>query len=536
MSGEKEVTRRNYIKYAGAGIVVVAGAAAGAYYSIRPPTETTTATTGPKLGGEVNYGLGEAPRSFDPVLAGSEGEYYDLYTAYERLLRYDEKMNLAPELAERWEASPDGKEYTFYLRKGVKFHNGKDFTAEDVKFSFDRLNKMKEQSVAGLFFAKLDHSEVLDTYTVKIVNSEPWAPFLNAMPLHSASILPALTEEVDWNNTMIGTAPFKFVERVQGQYEKFEKNADYWGGKPLLDNLWFRRVVDPTARAMAFESKQFDCMQGFGAKDAERLQQNTDLTIAKTQSQMWMCLEMQHNSASHIFSPNPSKNEKVNSDRPRKLRQALNYAIDREEIAKVVYEGWAIPTYTGLPPEYLGYYSPPGLEHNVDKAKQLLSEAGYPNGLQGVKLATYADFNFPQMAELLKAQCEKSGIGLDVQVQDLGLFEQTMGDGTADITLDCNVLKLDPALTVTPYPAWVLNYKEGTDATFDQIAKDTTTIMDKDQRAAALKRLQEYVFAENMWLIAVVFIDYVAGWWNTLHGVKISSPPLLLKFDETWKE
>ena len=545
MTTEDKVTRRGYVKYAGAGIIVVAGAAAGAYYASRPAspgvttTETSATSAGPKYGGVINNGMGTKSFSLDPALAGNEGEYGVIFTAYERLLRYDENMALQPELAERWEASPDGTEYTFYIRKGVKFHNGKELTADDVRYTFDRLNEMKEQSVAGLFFAKLDHTELIDDYTVKIVNSEPWAPFLNAMPLHSASILPRLPtgEEVDFNTAVIGTGPFQMTDRVQGQYEKFDKFGDYWvQGIPYVDTLWFRRVVDDTARAMSFESKQFDSQEGFSSKDAQRLMTNPDLTFVQKQSQTWSCLEFQVNAQSRIFAPDPAKGEKINSDRPRKLRLAMNYAINREEIARVVYEQFASATYTGFPPEYLGYYSPPGFEQDINKAKQLLTEAGYPDGLKGVKLCTYPDFHFPEQAELLQTQVAQAGIQMDIEVQEVNTFVQTMGEGTADITLDCNVLKLDPALSIAPYPEWVLNYKPGMDPAYDQIAKDCYTIMDSAQRAEALKKLQSYLFFENAWFIAIVYWDYLAAWWNTLHGVKVSNPTFQLKFEETWKE
>jgi ABC-type transport system substrate-binding protein len=551
-----KLSRRKFIKYAGGAVAVAAVAAAGygLYQATQPsqmpaPTATTAASTtpamttatGPIYGGELNYATQQASVSLDPQLTASDGSYYVIRQCMNGLLAFDENMQLVPALAERWESSADAKEYTFWLRKGVKFHNGKNFTADDVKFTFERIKALGDRSTAHLFFQKIDHAEVIDDYTVKIVNSEPWTPFLRALPLEKASILPHLSDSElasiggDFSNTLIGTGAFEWDSRVQSQYDKFEKFADYWEkGLPYLDRLWLRPLVDPVSLVAAFESHQMDSIQGIPADQMPRLQGNTNLEMISVPGNEWTDLEFLLNSKSHLFSPDPAKNETVNSDRPMKLRQAVNYAVDRQEIVDVIFSGYGEATFTPLPKQFEGYYNPPGWEHDIDKSKKLLSDAGYANGLTGVSLHTYNLSWTERYAELLKSQLGKAGIEIEITPDEEATLYQGQASGTYDITLDFNALKNDSTLSIAPYPGWTTNYQTGMDPSMDKIMNDCYTVGDPAQRAEAIKQLQIRLI-EVAWILPLTHPPFLCGYWKNLQGVDVSVPGFYMTYARAWK-
>ncbi len=563
---EKDITRRKYLKYVGAGVVVVAVAGAGAYYATQPPTAppvttattappvttattappvtTATTPTGPVLGGLLNYAGPQASLDLDPQLSQADGSYDVMYMCMERLVEFDDNFNLVPMLAESWDISADGKEYTFHLRKGVKFHNGKDFTADDVKWTFDRIKSLGSQSPAYLFSSAFDHADIVDDYTVKLVNSTPFAPFLNGLTLCYFSMLPHLSDADykaiggNFSNALIGTAPFKWSERVLNQYDHFVKNPQgHWSTnpkEPYLDEMMHKYLTDTTARMLALESHQVDVIKALPYTDIARLKAKSDLQISATPGGDWDTIDFPVNGVAHIFSPDPAKGEHLNSDRPKKLRQAVNLAIDRDEIVKVIYQGQADPIFTCVPPKWLGYYSPTGWTHDLARAKQLVAEAGYPNGVKGVLIDTYNFTWYADLCSLIKDQLGKAGFDCTVQPLEEGTLYKSFTDGTHDFHVVNHALKNDPGLSSGPYPAWQLNYKKGSEPDFDKLLSDAMTTIDPTQRAAVLAKLQDYMYGENAWQIPLVSYYYTYGNGTNIHGLETPPPKKSIFFRKAW--
>lgn len=298
------------------------------------------------------------------------------------------KSELVPGLAEKWDISPDGKVYTFHLRKGVKFHNGEELTAEDVVYTFDRMLNPATKALNTDFLSmiagadermegKADHTsglKVIDKYTVEITLKGPFAPFLANIATPAGSIFNKKATEAagqDFGLHPVGTGPFKLKEWKYNDQIVLEAFPDYFRGKAPLDQLVVKIVPDPETQRMLFETGKLDVF---------------DLDNARSQIP--------------YFRDNPKWKDHIVSG-PRvgtyyyalnqaippldnvKVRQAIQYAINRELLLEKLYYNTGVPAKGVLAPGLAGYNPDlPGFPYDPEKAKQLLKEAGYENGFE----------------------------------------------------------------------------------------------------------------------------------------------------------
>ncbi|MEM7423797.1 MAG: ABC transporter substrate-binding protein [Pseudomonadota bacterium] len=311
-------------------------------------------------------------------------------TIYESLVTRDAALALQPELAESWTSAPDG--WTFKLREGVKFHGGEDFTAEDVVFSFARANheasdfKEQAKNVASV--------EVIDDYTVKLVTDGPnpilpnqltgilmmdsgWATANN---VEAPQDFKAKEETFAVRNTN-GTGPYKVISRAPDELTVLERNADWWGNGVFpgnIDKIEYRPIGNAATRVAALLSGEVDFVLDPPLQDLKRIGGADGLktsTVAQIRSIFFgMDQGVDELRSSDVKGKNPFKDPKV--------RAAVNHAIDKEAIKRVVMEGLSFPTGMITPPGVLG--NTPGNDgpypFDAAKAKALLAEAGYPDG------------------------------------------------------------------------------------------------------------------------------------------------------------
>ncbi|MFN3982985.1 MAG: ABC transporter substrate-binding protein, partial [Caldilinea sp.] len=233
---------------------------------------------------------------------------------FESLVKQTPNLDaVEPLLAESWE-QPDDVTYIFKLRQGVKFHNGDDFTAEDVKASFDRVMDEATGASRRPDFLPVAAVEVVDDYTVKFAMSAPYGPFLSK--LENLAILPA-GQTSDPAQEPIGTGPFKFKEWITGQSITLEKNPDYWQtGLPYLDSIVYRPIAEPSTRIVELQTGNVDVLNAVPAKDVATLEADANLTVHRNAG-----VTRDHvgfNMESPIFKDNPN------------LRKAIAWAVDRE--------------------------------------------------------------------------------------------------------------------------------------------------------------------------------------------------------------
>lgn len=380
-------------------IILVLGACGGgdeqsdADDSSSDSTSEEAADESEDSGGEkvLVYARGGDSESLDPG-STSDGESSRVtQQVLETLLTFEaESFELEPGLARDWEVSDDGLTYTFYLQEGVKFHDGTDFNAEAVKINFDRFADPEHEYafaddgyvyfMYGAMFGGhkgdeghvVDEVVVVDDYTVEFRLNKPLGFFLQNMGMSYFAITsPAALEEYGptINENPVGTGPFKFVSWTKDESIILEKNEDYWKeGLPKVDKVIFEVIPDNAARLIALRSGDIDIMDGLNPDDAAGVEADDDLIL-------YTRAENNFGYIGFNVQKEPLDNEL--------LRQAISHAIDREAIVDALYAGYGTVAKNPLPPSYLGYNDDvEGYQYDVEKAKELLAEAGYADGLE----------------------------------------------------------------------------------------------------------------------------------------------------------
>src|SRR5690606_22047395 len=327
------------------------------------------------------FGLGSASAQTLIVAQGADAVNLDPHTTndqpssrvrrqiYETLIVMGEDLNLYPGLATSWEQL-DELTYEFKLREGVKFHNGETFKASDVKFTFERLLDPATAADAAFLLEVIDEIEIIDDYTIRIKTSAPFSPILAHLAHPVAAILneKAVTEAgADYGlRVAVGTGPFRFVDWVTQSHVTLERFDDYLGEPAKVARVVIRAIPEGTVRAIELETGGVDIAYDLEPIDRMRLEFNPNIEIFATESL----------SASYVgFNV-----QKAPFDNPL-VRQAVNYAIDVEPLVEVIYSGQAVQAFGPLSPKVFGAHTE--LEpypYDPQKARELLAEAGYPNG------------------------------------------------------------------------------------------------------------------------------------------------------------
>jgi len=362
-------------------------------------------------GGTVTYAAGADPDRLDPANAESNPAEAMNRMMYENLAKFDEKLKIVPGLAEKWEQSKDGLTWTFFLRKGIKFHDGTPFNAEAVKTFVERMIGPEKPSRAGLYTPFVKSVEVVNDSTVKIVLKSPFAFFLNNIA-HSASgiISPTALKTLgkDIARKAAGTGPFKFVEWVHGDHLTMVRNDDYWGGKPYLDKIIVKTVKEDSARVMMLQSGDAQLIVRIPPEDIPRLEKEKAVKLDTTETLRVLYIGI--NCAKKPFTD-------------VRVRQALNHAVDKEAIVKSIYQGRALVSNGIVAPLATGYFPVQGYSYDPDKAKKLLAEAGFPNGFKA-KLWT-PQGRYPkdfEMAQAVQQQLKKVGVDCTLDTMEWAAY------------------------------------------------------------------------------------------------------------------
>lgn len=377
----------------------------------------------------------------DPQM--TTAEYFVPLNVFDRLVQVEPGSNpprLAPMLAESWEISEDGKVFTFHLRKGVKFHNGDEFTAEDVAYTIHRLLNPATKSVQTDIFdslvgarERLDGKaetvpgiEVLDPMTIRLTLREPYAPFLAALATPGASIFSKKFTEPRSEKFGLaaedtcGTGPFVLKEYALKDHFTLDANTEYWGGRPKLDKLIARIVPDAETLRMMFltgEIDVFDCDQGFSQIPFFMQDPQWKDHIQKGPRVGIVYIAM--------------NNQMKPFDNP-KVRQAFQMAVDRKKILETVYFGNGT-LVNGIIPRGLVGYNPsalPEIEYNPAKAKELLKEAGYPDGCDIVLTQVTGWSNrWVQINELVQQMVKAAGFNATLEAVDSATYYARRKEG-----------------------------------------------------------------------------------------------------------
>jgi ABC-type transport system substrate-binding protein len=482
-----------------------------------------------KRGGVLRYGTLSAPAHFDVHQSGTVANMDTQGCMYDNLIRRDPRdsgQTIIPDLAHSWEIAKDGKTYTFFLRKGVKFHDGGDFTAEDVKATFQRIIKPPQgfSSPRTPLFNTVEAINVRDSHTIefKLSEARPKNYVMGAFATGWNIIVRKKTlEDNNYNLRQVmdfpGTGPFRHKKRVDKEVWIMERNPDYWNeGLPYLDGFemyHFDAFSPPLGAALLS-----------GRIDYARLLD--PVTLAKVQSTSGMTGTNFYQSVIQAVWVN---NAKKPLDDPR-VRRAMHLAFDRPALVEVVKEvapmlvggfiypfsDWATP-----PPklaERLGYQT--DLKAAIKEAKQLLAAAGHPNGIKGLDFLVRDAPSFKTWAPAVQEMLKEIGIETNLRTVQVSVWFDEAQSGKFDLTISAIVSTLlDPS---DYFRAWYgkdgpQNYSKWSNKDFEALLPQIDRELD-DAKRKDLVRKAEAIFEQDPPLLPVSWEKINDGWYNYVKG------------------
>lgn len=486
----------------------------------------------PKQGGMLAAAQEVDPISLDPYTDANFSAVQAYEHVYESLTGYNENTNVVPALAQKWEITNGGKTYLFHLRPNVKFHNGQPMMAEDVKYSIEHVLDPKTASPFRNWLSSIKEIKILDPMTVQMNLEEPSPDLLDAFAaLRASAIVPkGLAERENLKIKAIGTGPFKLVEYVPQDHITYTRNADYWD-KPLpyLDGMTFKILTEEDARLAALRAGQVQ-YAALSAQGVAQLQKAPGITVMKA-PYAWA---VQH----YInVSQKPLNDARV--------RRAMRMAVDTNEVIQKATYGAGVPTgpiptgYDGwaLDPKTLPY-----LKADVEGARKLLAEAGYPNG--GFKVEIKCSPQYPEfVADTLVIQQSLAKLNIDVQVTQMewGAFTHALVQVFQGGNRDGGEI-FSTATTFRPPDAFIYPffYSKGSfnavgyrNSRLDPLIVEARSINNHDQRRSLYIEIQRMLLEDspNWWWYAKFNVEALS---SKLQGYSQSFTGRRIFLKKTW--
>lgn len=507
----------------------------------------------PKKGGTLTYTYHPEPPALSTIATTAVPVSIIATKIYEGLLEYEGAgLTPKPGLAESWTVSDDHLTYTFKLREGVKFHDGKPFTSEDAKFSVGTIAR-NYHSRGKTYFSNVESIETPDPRTVVFKLSEPVPYFLRAfqpgetpmMPKHGFTekeIADKAVRKAQIMQEPIGTGPFKLKEWKKGSYIILERNKDYWKeGKPYLDQIVLRVLPDGAARAIAVEKGEVDLapMTALPPAEIQRLSAMDGFVSSQEGSEglgpiMWLELNLREKPLSEL-----------------KVREAISLAIDRQKLVDVIWYGNGKPArgpIVSANPNHFDESLPP-FEFDPAKAEKLLDEAGYPRKDGGARFTLTQNYlpygeEWVRQAEYIRQALGKIGIEVTTQSLDMGgWLKRIYTDWDYDFTSTFTHNYSDPTIGVQR--AFISsNIRKG--ASFsnsmnyanpkvDELLKKAATLPDGPERKKVWAEVQQTI-RHDLPVIFLIEIGYTHIWNKRVHGLITNGVSMYSNWDSVWVE
>ncbi|WP_296198413.1 ABC transporter substrate-binding protein [uncultured Microbacterium sp.] len=400
--------------------LALAGCSAGKGVDIGASGSASDKTLVAAIGGE--------PDQLDPQKTSSYFSFEVLENVFDTLVQPDENLEMQPALAESWETSDDQLTWTFHLRSGVTFQDGSAFTSDDVVYSYRRIIDDK-LSNAWKFSAVTDVTAP-DASTVVITVKQPTPNLLSNLGGFKgmAIVKKSNVESGDITTKPIGTGPFQVTENVQGDHITLKANDKYWGGAPKVAGIEYKFISEPATALASLKAGDIDWTDVVPTQQVDQLKNDSSVTLGLTPSSDYWYLALNEAKA-------PWNNVKV--------RQAIAYAIDRDAIVKAVSYGTAAENQLAIPEQSYWYSKYDGYSTDLDKAKQLMSEAGYTGGT----LDMLATSDYPETvtaAQIIAANLEPLGIKVTIRQPDFSTWLDEQNKGNFDMLMMGWLGNIDP--------------------------------------------------------------------------------------------
>ena len=472
-------------------------------------------------GDNITVALSGQILSLDPQRSAGTPSECVRRQMYEGLVYSDENNRIHPLLADEWSVSEDGLTWTFNLKKGIKFHDGTVMTAAAVVKSFDRLLNKETGSNRRYLYADFESVKALDDHTVQVKTKVRKANFLHLMAYGGAHVIsPAAIEKYGDKLTdhPVGTGPYMMKKKLTGEYVDLVRFDQYWGGKPKLAGIKFMTVKEEATRVTMLEKGEADFIVNVPPQDLARLTKDEKVTVRQDPS----------NRVAHIgmnVTKGPFAKEKV--------RQALNYAVNRDLLLKGVCGGVGKQAQSVIAPATWGFHPVSPYKYDKDKALALLKEAGFPEGFKA-KLWTPQGryFRDKETSLAVAGQLKKVGVELEVEVIDWGQYLKLLRVGAdqgnkveaymlgwESVTGEANYL-MNAVFASKNQPPKGWNTMFYKNPRVDELSEITGQAIDDAQRKAMFKEFQEIVIKEAPWIPLYVY-EQLSAHRSDLKGISI---------------
>jgi len=445
---------------------------------------------------------------------------------FDGLVGFDRDLNLVPELATEWEINDEATEITFTLREGVTFHDGTEFNADEAKFYFDWALDVENElgGRARSIFEDVAEVEVIDPTTIRFTLSQPNGAMIFNFATANARIISSTSIETygaDVGRNPSGTGPFQFVEWIDGQRITVEAYENYWGEGPFVDRLEFRVVPNDATRIALLQSGEADFIEMVPPQLVESLEATPDVEIEATES---------------VFARIFPMNTQVEPFDDVRVRQALNYAIDREQLVEVALQGYGTALTAPVLEPVFGYSPQPAYEYDLEKARQLLSEAGYPDGFSATVL-TFNSTEFTTVGQVLQQMFSQVGVELELQPTERGALVEAIFKPFEESQLEASLVgastptgdadrAMKQSFASASWPPDFNNWSFYSNERVDELIELGASSGDQEERAAYYAEAQAIIWEEAPWVF-LYSPNNIAGMASNLEGVYYMPPRYL---------
>ena len=460
---------------------------------------------------DVTVAVASTFTTLDPYNASDTLSQAVVKSFYEGLFSFDKDMKLVNVLAEGYEASPDGLVYTVKLRQGVKFQNGEDFNAEAVKINYERVMDKKNSLKRYVLFSNIDRIDMVDAHTVKFTLKKPFSAFINQLAHPSGGMI-CPKELEKWGAQIAfhpcGTGPYTLEKYNPAEYLIVKKNPNYWqAGLPKLERINFRPVLEDATRVAMLRTGEAQYCDVVPPEQVERLKESKDIVVSVSPSIVQRQIYL--NNTKKPFSD-------------VRVRKALNYGLNKEALVKVLFKGYAAPA-TGVAPKGIDYATQFGAwPYDVNKAKELLKEAGYPNGFTATLWAASNSSANQKLLQFLQQQYSRIGVKLQVRALEAGQrvsLVQSVGPDKSQMEMftwgwSASTGELDwvlrPLLATSSFPPANSNYGFYSNPKVDNALVAALKTTDRTTKQKIYDEAQKMIWEDAPWVFLTVDHDISA--------------------------
>jgi len=437
---------------------------------------------------------------------------------YEGLVGFDQTLQLVPELATSWEVNEDATTFTFDLREGVSFHDGSTFDANAVKAYFDWALDPENPitSRAQGVFADIEAVEVLEPLKVRFVLSKPNGAMLANLATFNGRIMsPTAIEEFgeDVGRHPVGTGPFRFVEWLDGQRITVEAYDGYWGEAAKVERIEFLEVSNAATRVAQLQGGEVQFIEALPSQLVSTIDDDPKLETTVTQT---------------VFARIFPMNTQVEPFNDLRVRQALNYAIDKEQLIKVALQGFGTALTSVMPASVRGYAPQPPYEFDPEKARQLLSEAGYPEGFT-FSVLTFNSTEFRTVGQVLQQMLAEVGVTMELNPTERGALVDAIFKPIEETQLEASLVgastptgdadrALRQSFATSSWPPAFNNWSFYSNAEVDELIQAGVSTGDQAERDRLYAKAQEIIWQDAPWIF-LYSPDAIAGKSKNLSGV-----------------